>query len=139
MSLEDDIQALTVQLKRNNDILEAGFKRAGAVTTAASAGRAPAPAPARAPAPAAARRPAAPTEDKIRVEVGAYLSVKDPSEKAARKENVKAMLRHFGVSLASEIPEESRAEALGYIEQFAAGETPNFMNEGGVEEDDVLG
>lgn len=131
MPLEDDIRALTKQLERNNNILEAGLKRSG--TAPATSARPPAGKP------AAGRKPAVPTEDKVREVVGAYLAAKDPSEKAVRKENVKAMLSHFGVGLASEIPEESRAEAIAFIEQFEAGETPNFMNEGASEEDDVLG
>lgn len=134
MALEDDVRALTEQIKRNNNILEAGLKRSG-IAAPAAAVAAPAKANAR-----PGRRAAPPTEDKVREVVGAYLAVKDATEKAVRKENVKAMLSHFGVSLASEIPEENRAEALKYIEQFEAGETPNFMAESGeVEEDDVLG
>ena len=134
MPLEESLDALTTALNRNSDILERGLKKAGAAPAAA--------APAKpGPKPAAGRKPAAakvPTEDDIRTAFGGYLAVKDKTELSARKENVRAILNHFGVSYASEIPEESRGEALGYVTQLEAGETPDFMNEPGEESGESL-
>lgn len=133
MSLEDRIEKLTAALERNSDILERGIKKSGAAP-APTADTAPAAAPKAAAAgrkPAAVKAPKGPTEEDIRANFGTYLAVKDKAEKDARKDNVRAILNHFGVGTASEIPEDNRADAIAYLKQFVAGETPDFMNEGG--------
>jgi hypothetical protein len=135
MSLEDRIEALTAAVERNSNILEAGLKR----TQGAAPGKPAAVAGKPAATKPATRRAAAPTEEDIRTHFGGYLATKDKAEKEQRKSEVRAILDHFGAGLASEIAEENRAEAIGYIKQLVAGETPDFMNEDAGEEDSGAG
>ncbi len=147
MPLEDLIIAHTKALDRNSAALEAilANKPAAAPQGAAApgagksadAGKANAPGQTKAPGTAATGKGAGKTkaasEDDLRNAFGAYLSVKDKDEREARKANVKAILDHFGASKATELPKENWADAIAYIKQFEAGETPNFMNEDGGE------
>lgn len=128
--LEEKIDALVAALTRNSDILERGLTRAASTVAAATKPAATKPAATK---PAAAKKPAGPSLEDVRSAFSTYLAVKG-AEKEEHKENVRAILNHFGASLASEIAEESRGEALGYLAQFTAGETPDFMNEAGEEE-----
>ena len=135
MSIEKALADLTAAVEKNSSLLAAmmknapataGTKAAGATTAATKpAGGKPAP------------KKKTPTEEDIRNAFGGYMSgAKDKAERAERKENVAAIIAHFGVERATDIPEESRAEALGYIKQFEEGETPDFMNEGDGDGDD---
>lgn len=147
MAIEDLLTGLTTALNRNSDLLEK-------VLTAGKAGSPGQPTGEKANPPRAAEQPSdakaatkapaapkgasktkAPTEADIRSAFGSYLSVEARDEREARKANVKAILDHFGVNKATELPEENRAEAIGYINAFANGETPNFMADDGEGED----
>lgn len=102
--------------------------------------------------PAAAGKPAtvkAISDEDMRSKVGDYVAgASDEDDRVARRDNVKAMLTHFaGIeggttgTGATGISKAHRAQALAYVKQFEAGETPDFM-EGGEEEeagDDLLG
>lgn len=90
---------------------------------------------------AATKAPKGPDEAALRAAFGGYLSVEDKGERERRRLNVKGILDHFGAGKATEIPQENWADAIAYVEQFANGETPNFMaegDEGGEEEDESL-
>lgn len=137
MPIEDALNKLTLAVEKNNTLLESLLAKGAAATKTAEPAAAAAPKPAaEAPKPAAAPKPGPkakpkfPTEDAIRTSFGNFLSVKDTGERTRRKDLIKPMLEHFGVVKATEIPEESREEAIGYIAQLEAGETPNYMNEG---------
>lgn len=81
------------------------------------------------------KTPKVPTADDIRNLFGGYMSgTKEKGERETRKQNVAAIVAHFGVERATELAEENRVEAIGYLKQFEAGETPDFMNEGGGED-----
>jgi hypothetical protein len=68
----------------------------------------------------------APSEDDIRTAFGAYMGVKDKDQRDERKAHVAKMIEHFGVERVTAIPEAQRAEALGYLKQLEAGETPDY-------------
>src|SRR5688500_2456439 len=127
MSLEDRLAALTAAVEENTATLKAGLKmsNSGAAPKAAAAAASPKPTAAK---PAAAKSKV-PTNEELKESFSGYLAAKGPAKEIA-KTNVRAILAHYGVEKASEIPEENRAEALTFVEQFKRGETPNFMNEG---------
>lgn len=96
-------------------------------------------------APTEKRGPGRPPKDKapkkttvedIAAAFGAYLGTKDKAERETRKANVKAIVDYFAVAKATEIPEDSFDEALGYLKQYENGETPGF--DGGDGEDESL-
>ena len=96
-------------------------------------------------APAEKRGPGRPPKDKtpkkttvedIAAAFGAYLGTKDKAERETRKGHVKAIVDYFGAAKATEIPEDSFDEALGYLKQYENGETPGF--DGGDGEDESL-
>ncbi len=137
MALEDKMDALTKALDRNSSALEAilakGPPKADAGTGAAAGATAGAAGTTstKAAGKGSTKAPKAPTEEDLRNAFGGYLSVKDKAERETRKANVTAIIEHFGVSKATEIPQENWAEAIGYVKTFEKGETPNFMNEEG--------
>ncbi len=95
--------------------------------------------PTAAEAPAEKRGPGRPpktpkktTVEDIAAAFGAYLGTKDKAERETRKANVKAIVDYFGAAKATEIPEDSFDEALGYLKQYENGETPGF--DGGEDE-----
>ena len=57
---------------------------------------------------------------------GEYLGIKDKDEREERKANVKAIVDYFGVAKATEIDPDNFDEALGYLQQYIDGETPDF-------------
>jgi hypothetical protein len=131
MSLETELAANTAALtaqtaaiNAQTDFLKSMAAKGGAATTGAAAAatgtKAATPKPS---------TPKAKTIEDIRTAASAFLGVTDPDERTANKAKMKAMLDHFGVDRATNIPVENFAEALGYIEQFTKGETPDFMNE----------
>lgn len=71
---------------------------------------------------------------------GGYLGVKDKAEREERKANVKSIVEYFGVNKATEIDPDSFDEALGYLQQYIDGETPEFDGapDAGGEDDDTL-
>lgn len=145
MSLEAAIEKLTEAVIANTALLQAAIDRAavnGATKPVPAATVAPSE-PAVNPAAAEKRKPGrppkskVPSEDDIRTAFGGYLSTKNLTLRDERKVEVRAILQHFGVDKAGEIPAEQRAEALGYIEKLTAGEKPDFMNEDAVEDEDL--
>ena len=139
MALEDRMEALTKALDRNSTALEAILAAGGSKAPAADKAADTKAADPKPPKPE--KKPKVPTDDDIRSAFGAYLSVKDKGERETRKDNVKAIVDHFGVGKATEIAAESRAEALAYLKQFEAGEKPNFMaeeNNGGEDGDSLV-
>lgn len=82
------------------------------------------------------------TVDDIAEAFGGYLGVKDKAEREERKANVKAIVDYFGVAKATELDPENFDEALGYLQQYIDGETPEFDgagdDEGGDDGDDAL-
>lgn len=137
MSLEALLTRLADSLDRNSAAMEALNKKAG--------GSAPAAADKPAASKPAANKPAAGkasggkakalTVDDIAEAFGGYLKGGDADARAEAKDNVKAILNHFGVERASHIEPENFAEAMKYLKQFQAGETPDFMNDDGGDED----
>jgi hypothetical protein len=71
-----------------------------------------------------------------------YLSAADDDEDelATRRENVKAINNHFGVSKLRELDPANFAEALKHLKAFVDGGKPEFMSEDGGEgdEDDLV-
>lgn len=142
MSVEALLTRLIESLDRNSTAMEALNKKAGATAPATSDK------PAASGKPAASNKPAASgkagskakalTVDDIAEAFGGYLKGGDADARAEAKDNVKAILNHFGVERASHIDPGDFAEAMKYLNQFKAGETPDFMNDGGGEggEDD---
>lgn len=63
-----------------------------------------------------------------------YLAVKDNDERSKRKDNVKAIVDYFGAKRATEIDPSNFDEALGYLQQYIDGETPEFAGAEGDED-----
>ena len=76
--------------------------------------------------------------DDIASAFGAYLGVKDADTRNERKVQVKAIVDYFGAAKATEIPAESFDEALGYLQQYIDGETPDFDGGEGGDDDEAL-
>lgn len=139
MALEDAIAKLTAALESNTLILTK-LATGGSATTGKPA-TAPAAAPAAAPATGGKGKkdqPAAPkemSEDEFRKEFGGFLGVTDAKLKETRKSQVAAILAHFGVGRATEIPADKRIEAVGYLKVLLAGQTPEFMAEEASDDD----
>lgn len=121
MSLEDTMAELTAAIKEQTAFLKSMKGGGGSPTEASVAAKA-----------AAGKKSSGKiTLDTIKEKFGTYLGVEDKAERKERIANVTAIVDHFGVKKASELEEENWAEALGYLKQFEAGETPDFMDEGG--------
>ena len=131
--MSGSIEALTAAIEANTEIQKK-------VLAALSSGKPAAAAAAGKPAAgAAAAKPKAAGKKKTTVEdvaaaFSGYLGIKDKDEREVRKANVKAIVDYFGAAKATEIAEESFDEALGYLQQYIDGETPEFA--GGDEGDD---
>lgn len=137
MSLEALLTRLADSLDRNSAAMEALNKKAGGSAPAAADKPATASKPA-ANKPAAGKasggKAKALTVDDIAEAFGGYLKGGDADARAEAKDNVKAILNHFGVERASHIDPSDFAEAMKFLKQFQAGETPDFMNDGGDED-----
>ena len=138
MTLEDLISEHMKALKENTAALNDHTKAIGGAVAAKAK-----PATAATAKPAAAK-PAAkkndtPTEDDVLKKFGGYLGTTDKAERAERKEHVLAIIGYFGVAKATELEAKDRAEALGYLDQYIAGETPEFADGGGEEEEEEDG
>lgn len=125
------VQALTAAIEAQTALIQSGVaKAAGKATAPAAAAEKPAaaakPAAAKKAAPAAKK---APTEEALREKFGPYLSAStDKAEKRRLTATVKPILEHFGVERVTEIAEENRAEAIGYVETLHAA-----YEEGGID------
>ncbi len=123
MALEDVLKENTDALNRLTAALLKG-KPAGAADAAVAAEAARVAAAGK--KPAATKPPAGPTLDTIKARFGAYLGAEDPTERKARIANVQEMMNNFGVERATLLAKEQWAEALGYLDQLEAGETPEY-------------
>lgn len=136
------IEALTAALEANTAIqtkVLAALQKGGSAGAAASSdkggvgnaagGTKPASKP-------AAGKPKKKTVEDIAAAFSGYLGIKDKDEREVRKTNVKAIVDYFGAAKATEIPEESFEEALGYLQQYIDGETPEFAGGGDEGEDE---
>jgi hypothetical protein len=112
-----------------------GRKKAEA-EPAPAAGAEPAAGAAAEPAPAAAE-PSSSTvsvEEQLRAATAGYVDAEGltAEQKAARIENIKAIMSHFGGMLCgpqSKLDDQQRAQALFYVKRYAAGCTVNFSQE----------
>lgn len=133
MSLESALAALTVAVEANTAALN-GIKGAAKAATEAKTPATTGGAKADKPKSTKAKHA---TEEELRTAFGGYLSVKDKEERAERATQVGKILAHFEVAKATEIPEEKRAEAIGYVNLLVAGESLPFGEE--EDEDDEEG
>lgn len=143
MSLEEALNKNTAAVERHNELLEkmlaSGGKAAPAKSEAAEkpAASTKAKPAASTKAKPAAKKPAAKaktTVDDVAAAFGKYLKTGDSEQREEAKANVKSIVDYFGAAKATAIPEESWDEALGYLAQYEAGETPEF--DGGSEDED---
>lgn len=134
MSVEALLTRLIESLDRNSAAMEALNKKAGGAAPAASEKPASKPAASKPAASKASGKAKTLTVDDIAEAFGGYLKGGDADARAEAKDNVKAILNHFGVERASHIDPGDFAEAMKYLNQFKAGETPDFMNDGGEED-----
>lgn len=126
MSLEDALKANTAAVLSHNTLLEkmlAGSKPAGAAPATKPAGAAAAPATKPTSKPAVKKK-AETTSEHVAERVKAYLKGGSESERAARKGHVKAIIDFYGSDRFTSIDPASYDEALGYLDQFEAGEDP---------------
>jgi len=130
MSLEAKIEALTAAVEANTAALGAGGTPAK--KPAASGAKKPA---------AGGKKPAAkpkgPTADDLAEAFGGYLKTGDADERAEAKGNVKAIIEYMETDRITNLDPGQFAEAIGYLDQFKAGENP-FEEEGGEDEGDDL-
>ncbi len=136
--MSGSIEKLTAALEANtaaiNKMIEMSGGKAAAGTKAADKPAADKPAAAKPKAAAGKKKKT--SGDDVAAAFGAYLGIKDADERAERKENVKAIVEYFGAKKATEIDPDRFDEALGYLQQYIDGETPDFDGGGGGGEDD---
>ena len=135
MSIEESLAKLTSAVEANTAVLTKLLASGGKPATAPATPATPAEKPATA---KKADKPAELTEEAFRKAFGDFLGVSDKGLKETRKTQVSAILQHFGVAKATEIPAENRAEAVGYVKALLAGQTPAFMNEEAADDGDSL-
>lgn len=125
MSLEQAMAELTAALKENTALLKGGAAKLAAKADKGEPEKAaekPAEKPAAKPPAKKTTKSKNPTEEQLREKFGGYLSsVEDKAEKRRLTATVKPILEHFGVERVTEIPEENRAEAMGYADLLIAG------------------
>lgn len=125
MSLEEAIRENTAALKEQTALLKS--KLGGGAAASSTSGKPATDKP-------ATDKPATTSKkvtlDTIKEKFGAFLGVEDKKVRAKRIEAVGAMMNHFGVAKASLLEAEQWPEALGYLKQLEAGETPDYANEG---------
>lgn len=121
MSLEDALAANTAAIEKHTDALERFMKAAksGAAPAAETKGEAKPAAKSQGKAAKPKKQPWDTHEDFIAY-VGEYLKAGDTKENKQKIRNsVQPILDHFGASKFSEIEEEQREEACGYIKALA--------------------
>lgn len=75
------------------------------------------------------------TADDVTERVSAYLKTGSKAEREERKGHVKQIIEHYGADRFTNIDSDSFDEALGFLDQFEAGEDP-FGGDGADEEED---
>ena len=144
MSLEEALNKNTAALTRHNELLEQMLAKGGsapAAKTEKAEEKAEKPAASTKAKPAAAAAKAKPAAKKITVDdvaaaFGKYLKTGDTEQREEAKANVKAIVDYFGATKATAIPEADWPEALRYLAQYEAGETPEFDGGEGDEDGD---
>jgi len=136
MSLEEALNKNTAAVEKHNELLEKMLASGGKATPAKSettskpaASTKAKPAASKAKPAASKAKPAAKaktTVDDVAAAFGKYLKTGDSEQREEAKANVKSIVDYFGAAKATAIPEESWDEALGYLAQYEAGETPEF-------------
>lgn len=131
--MSGSIEKLTAAVEANTEIQEKvlAVLQDGAKPSAAKPASKPAAKPASKPTKAKKT-----TVDDIAKAFGDYLAIKDKEERDLRMANVKAIIAHFRVPKATEIDPDDFDAALGYLQQYIDGETPDFVDEEGGGEDD---
>lgn len=137
MALEDAITKLTAAVEANTAAIAKLAAAGGKGAAPATATDKPADKPATT-KPPKADKPAELTEEAFRKAFGDFLGVTDKALKDTRKQQVSAILAHFGVAKATEISADKRVEAVGYVKALLAGQTPEFMAEEAADDGDSL-
>jgi hypothetical protein len=119
-ALERLIDALEAQTAALNKMIEMSGTKGGSAKAESRT-----PAPTTKPVAKAATKKKT-TLDDIAEKFGSYLGVKDKEERETRKSNVKTILEYFSVARASDLKPSDFDEALGYLQQYLDGETPDF-------------
>lgn len=146
MSLEEALNKNTAAVERHNELLEKMLAKGGSAPAAKTEEKAEKPAASTKAKPTASTK-AKPATKKITVDdvaaaFGKYLKTGDTEQREEAKANVKAIVDYFGASKATAIPEADWPEALRYLAQYEAGETPEFDGgpdgdeDGGEDEDE---
>lgn len=141
MSLEEALNKNTAAVERHNELLEKMLAKGGSAPAAKTEEKAEKPAASTKAKPTASTK-AKPTAKKITVDdvaaaFGKYLKTGDTEQREEAKANVKAIVDYFGAAKATAIPEADWPEALRYLAQYEAGETPEFDGgEGGEGDED---
>lgn len=143
MSLEEALNKNTAALTRHNELLEQMLAKGGSAPAAKTEkaeekAEKPAASTKAKPAAAAKAKPAAKkiTVDDVAAAFGKYLKTGDTEQREEAKANVKAIVDYFGATKATAIPEADWPEALRYLAQYEAGETPEFDGGEGGEDGD---
>lgn len=71
--------------------------------------------------------PALPSVDDVRAAASKFVTVEDESEKARRKEFLRAVVEHLGCKVV-ECAEEDRAKVIAWFEAKARGEAVSFSD-----------
>ena len=132
MSLEEALNKNTAAVERHNELLEKMLAKGGAAPAAKTEEKPEKPAASTKAKPATTKKKT--TVDDVAAAFGKYLKTGDTEQREEAMANVKAIVDYFGAAKATAIPEESWDEALGYLAQYEAGETPEF--DGGPEGDE---
>lgn len=124
MSLEEALNKNTAAVERHNELLEKMLAKGGSAPAAKTEEKVEKPAASTKAKPATTKKKT--TVDDVAAAFGKYLKTGDTEQREEAKANVKAIVDYFGAAKATAIPEESWDEALGYLAQYEAGETPEF-------------
>ena len=146
MSLEEALNKNTAAVERHNELLEKMLAKGGSAPAAKTEEKVEKPAASTKAKPTAAKaKPAAKkiTVDDVAAAFGKYLKTGDTEQREEAKANVKAIVDYFGAAKATAIPEADWPEALRYLAQYEAGETPEFDGgegdeDGGEDEEEAL-
>ena len=150
MSLEEALNKNTAALTRHNELLEQMLAKGGSASAAKTEkveekAEKPAASTKAKPTASTKAKPAAKkiTVDDVAAAFGKYLKTGDTEQREEAKANVKAIVDYFGAAKATAIPEADWPEALRYLAQYEAGETPEFDGgegdeDGGEDEEEAL-
>ena len=137
MSIETLLTRVAEALESNTEAMHALMKDSAGASKPASKPAAEKTAAKPAAKPAANKtttKKGATTVEDVTEKVTAYLKTGSKAEREEHKEHVKAILDHYAADRFTNIDSENFDEALGFLEQFAAGEDP--FDGGGADEDD---